>query len=197
MQREPHIGESAELYAAGALDAAERAAADAHAAACPQCLRRLGEAEETVLALERARVARATPRSAHDALPFRRTSAPRWWLGAGVAAAFLLGLVVPRGTPQPDVAALAMIQSHFSHAQFSGGGPPAKAIYARDRSWYYVIVGANRRYGVYGVRRGRAVPLGTLVPKGATSELFTRAAAPFDRIELRDGSAVVEGATIR
>ncbi|MBV8196715.1 MAG: zf-HC2 domain-containing protein, partial [Candidatus Eremiobacteraeota bacterium] len=46
-----HIGDDAELYAAGALTRDEHAAVDAHIAQCPDCLRRVGEAEETVLAL--------------------------------------------------------------------------------------------------------------------------------------------------
>ncbi|MBV8343959.1 MAG: zf-HC2 domain-containing protein, partial [Candidatus Eremiobacteraeota bacterium] len=52
MDPEFHIGDSAELYAAGALDERERAEIDAHVAECRDCLRRLGEAEETILTLE-------------------------------------------------------------------------------------------------------------------------------------------------
>jgi hypothetical protein len=197
MQSEPHIGQSAELYAAGALDAAEASAVDAHVATCDECLRRLGEAEETVLALERAHATRAARRSGAAVLPLRRRSVPSWWLAAAAAAAFIVGFVFPHAAQQGDVPTLAMIHSHFSHAQFTGTGPPAKAIYARDRSWYYVIVSGNRRYEVYGVRDGQYTDLGTTQPKQATSELFARPAGTFAALQLRDGSTIVGTVAIR
>ena len=196
MEREFHIGESAELYAAGALDAREQARVDAHVAECTDCLRRLGEAEETVLALERAGVADPMTRGA-SVVPMRPRRVPAWWLAVAAAAAFMAGFVVPHSAPRSGVATLAMIGSHFSHAQFSGTGPAAKVIYARDRSWYYVIVAARARYEVFGVRDGRAVSLGTTQPQAATSELFTRVGKPFDRLELREHATTLETAAIR
>jgi len=86
------------------------------------------------------------------------------------------------------------IDSHFSHAQFSGNGPPAKVIYARDRSWYYVIVSGSRRFEVYGLRGTQATRLGTTVPRGETSELFVRKQP---RFELRDGATGIENASVR
>ncbi len=198
MERESHIGESAELYALGSLDRDERAAIDRHVAGCPECLRRLGEAEETVLALERAVRPLAAPRQGGAPLPFERRGISAWWLAPAVAAALVLGLIFARQQPQSDPATLAMITSHFAHSQFtSTGGPSAKVIYARDRSWYYVIVAGTYRYAVYGVRDGESTPLGAIDPSGSTSRLFKRSAVAFDRIELRDGARTVETAAIR
>lgn len=196
MQAEDHIGEAAELYAIGALDAAEHAAVDAHIAHCTECMRRVGEAEETVLALERANFVEGTAPGVRAPQPFSRRSVT-WILPLAAAAAFILGVLFPRPAAQNDVATLAMIGSHFSHAQFAGSGPAAKVLYARDRSWYYVIVVGNQRYGVYGVRDGTSVRLGATEPRGKTSELFARASARYDRIELRDGRTAIDTATIR
>jgi hypothetical protein len=196
MQPDEHIGESAELYAIGALDPAERDAVDNHVAQCAACLRRVGEAEETVLALERGN---AIERRAL-AMGTRRRFVSRpvaWLLPLTAAAAFILGLLLPRPAPQNDVATLAMIGSHFSHAQFVGSGPPAKVIYARDRSWYYVIVEGRYRYGVYGIVGPTRVKLGDTAPVGRTSELFTRGSGTYDRLELRASNTAVGAATIR
>jgi len=196
MEPDQHIGESAELYALGALDSAERAVVDAHIAHCAQCLRRVGEAEETVLALERASIADRARAGARAPLRFARRSVV-WLLPLAAAAAFILGLLFPRAAPQRDIATLAMIGSHFSHAQFVGSGPPAKVIYARDRSWYYVIVASRARYAVVGIRHGSSIPLGRTQPSGATSALFSRPHAAFELLELREGSTVVGRASIR
>jgi hypothetical protein len=196
MDAEPHIGESAELYAVGALDAAERAAVEAHIEGCVQCLRRVGEAEETVLALERGFVAEPA-RPAGKIVPFPPRGIAPWWLAVAAAAAFIVGMLIPHAAPQHDAATLAMIGSHFSHAQFSGSGPPAKVIYARDRSWYYVIVTGPHRYGVYGIRDGHSVALGYTQPARGTSELFTRSGVHYDRLELRDGATTIGTAAIR
>ena len=194
MEAQSHIGEAAELYALGSLTEEERAAVDAHVRECAACLRRVGEAEETVLALERGFVASApVPRRV---LPFERRNVSAWWIPAAAAAAFVAGMFFARPN-EPNLATVAMIHSHFAHAQFSGGGPAAKVIYARDRSWYYVIVDAARGYEVYGITGGRASDLGTTRRSGGASDLFARVDARFDRIELRDGATVVETAAIR
>ncbi|HEY6485071.1 MAG TPA: zf-HC2 domain-containing protein [Candidatus Cybelea sp.] len=193
-----HVGQAAELYALGALDEREQAELEAHIAGCAACLRRVGEAEETLLALERGNRAIDLPRSPANVLSMARPrKAFAWWIPAAIAAAFVLGWLAPRVVSQPSVATLAMIQSHFSHAQFSGNGPPAKVIYARDLSWYYVIVSGSRRFDVFGVAGTQATRLGTTVARGETSELFVQRQAAFGRIELRAGAGLVESASIR
>lgn len=195
MQADEHVGEAAELYAAGQLDAAQIAAIEAHAAGCEACLRRLGEAEEAVLALERANAPVAMPVPT-SALHFPRRGISPWWLVPAMAAALLVGMLWPRAQSPHNVATLAMVNGHFSHAQFAGTGPKAKVLYARDRSWYYVIVAGTGRYDVYGVVGTDRVSLGSTNAAGSTSELFVRMRERFDHLELRDGGAT-ETATIR
>ncbi|MBV8066508.1 MAG: zf-HC2 domain-containing protein [Candidatus Eremiobacteraeota bacterium] len=196
MEADRHIGEAAELYAAGALDSGERATVEAHIVHCAECLRRVGEAEETVLALERDLVAEPRP-GAGKVLQVERRGISPWWLAVAAAAALVAGVLIPRPVSHHDAATVAMIQSHFSHAQFSGAGPPAKVLYARNRSWYYVIVMGCHRYDVYGIARTGPTRLGTTEPNGDTSQLFTQTHAAFERLEVRDGRTVFETAAIR
>jgi hypothetical protein len=54
---------------------------------------------------------------------------------------------------------LAIATSHFNHSQFTGpSGPRAKVLYARDYSWYYVVVTGGHSYAVYGIRAEVATP---------------------------------------
>jgi hypothetical protein len=197
MESEFHVGDDAELYAAGALTEEEQAAVDAHVARCDACLRRLGEAEETVLALERVNAVRSSGSGEAKVLPFQRRGVSSWWVAVAAAAALILGFILPHRGSQSDTPTIAMLHSHFAHAQFTGAGPVAKVLYARDRAWYYVIVAGAHRYEVYGVRDGQNADLGTTQPGAQTSDLFAPSARRFDRVELRDAGKIVETAAIR
>ncbi|HYL27221.1 MAG TPA: hypothetical protein VEW74_05255, partial [Candidatus Nitrosotalea sp.] len=134
------------------------------------------------------------------AIAFPRRGIAAWWLPVAAAAALIIGLLIPRGgTPRHDLAMVAMLHSHFSHAQFAGAqdAPAAKVLYAHDRSWYYVIVEGQHRYEVYGVPSGQRFPLGSTEPRGTTSELFVRRGRTFDRVELDNRGAALETAAIR
>ena len=190
---ETHVGENAELYALGSLTDDERACVDAHIATCAQCRARVGVAEETVLALE-AQTPTVPLRGASPT--FGRKKTPRWWMPAAVAAALVVGFVLPH--PQGEQPAqVAMLHSHFNHAQFTGNGPLAKVLYARDGSWYYIVVEGTHRYSVVGSSGQLEVPLGTTAARGATSELFVRGDKRFAHIDLREGTRTVETAQIR
>ncbi|MBV8638284.1 MAG: zf-HC2 domain-containing protein [Candidatus Eremiobacteraeota bacterium] len=193
-----HIGENAELYAVGSLDELERQRVEAHVANCADCLRRLGQAEETVLGLERETQAAPLPADAR-APQFIAPRRAVWWLGAlAAAAALIIGYLLPHPpTASNGPAQVAMLHSHFNHAQFTGAGPLAKVIYARDRSWYYVIVEGSHAYSVEGVGTSGTIDLGSVTTRDGTSELFVPHARRFERIELRDGPNVVETAQIR
>jgi hypothetical protein len=196
MASESHIGDLAELYAAGALDDRDRASVEAHIARCPECLRRTGEAEEVILALERRFKIRDNFDSGAEPLTLTRRSTPFWTILA-VAAALVVGFLIPHPAVRQNLATLAMIQSHFSHAQFGGEGPSAKVVYARDRSWYYVLVEGSHRYDVYGIRAGQAQLLGSTQAAGPTSDLFVKTARQFDAVELRENGRTIERAVIR
>jgi hypothetical protein len=198
MESEMHVDELAELYAAGMLDEREGARVEAHVTHCDECLRRVGEAEETVLALER-RFKAGDEMPAMHRLTLARRRRPYWWAAPAVAAALVVGWLLPRPEAFTNPATLAMIHSHFSHAQFTGvpAAPPAKVLYARDRSWYYVIVEGRYRFGVYGIANRHSIDLGSTTPNGDTSALFSAARTPFERLELRSRGALVEAAAIR
>lgn len=191
-----HVGEDADLYALGSLGQRERAAIDAHAARCAQCLRRLGEAEETILALECETPELALPNA--DAPHFQSNVDRRWWSALAVAAALVAGFLLPHPTPHDASPVLALVHSHFNHAQFSGRGPAAKVLYARNRAWYYIIVDGAHAYTVVGANgSSSSTPLGVTASHGDTSSLFISGARSFQRIELREGSTLVETAQIR
>lgn len=195
MEPEAHIGDLAELYAAGVLDDRERAMVEAHVSRCSECLRRTGEAEEVLFALERRFKIPSVLHSAAKPLTLTRPS-NRLWTILVVAAALVVGFLIPHPHARRNPATLAMVQSHFSHAQFGGSGPPAKVLYARDRSWYYVIVAGSHRFEVYGLRDGRAELLGSTQPAELTSDLFARTSQRFEAIELRDRGRMLERAEI-
>ena len=191
----PHIGEDAELYAIGSLTELDRARVDAHVATCQSCLRRLGEAEETVLALERQAPVAALPQA--PPLRFRPNRRAPWRSVLAVAAALVVGFYLPhpsRVQPSPQI---AMLHSHFNHAQFTGSGPLAKVLYPRDRTWYYVIVEGAHAYTVVGINGSAATELGRTDARGETSDAFFTNVRPFDHIELREGSSLIETAQIR
>ena len=193
MQANEHVGEAAELYAAGQLDAAEhRGDRSARFAHCEACLRRLGEAEETVLALERVNKPLAPPAETNVRAASRGAESRRGGWFPLWRPHFSPACCWPRAQPQHNVAMLAMVNGHFSHAQFAGTGPQAKVLYARDRSWYYVIVAGTGRYDVYGVAGGNRVSLGSTNAAGSTSELFVKMKERFDHLELRGGSGAME-----
>lgn len=189
-----HIGESAELYALGALGEDERAQIDAHVVQCDACAARLGEAERTVAAMEESGSA-AAPR------------AQAWRFPAAVAAAaFVLGLV-PSGwfwssqqranayDADREGALAAMVSSHFSHAQFQplvADAPKAKLIYARNGRWVYAVAQTGKPLLLKVVDRGETAPLGTLHALGSSAELFVRDAGAGRSFVLNDGRRDIE-----
>ena len=200
-----HIGDLAELYVLGELEPSERAAVDAHIATCMQCLRRVGEAEETLLALERGDVAEPTPelldrRMRFGAPPVRRYAAFALAAAAGLVLGILTMLpAVLRPHDQP--ALVAMVNSHFVHAQFapvsSQSVPAAKVIYAHDKSWLFIIANGSERYSVYAISPTGAVRLGELHPEGSSSTLYVDHPVTAASVELRDGTIVIERAQVR
>ena len=190
---EQHVDESAELYAAGALDELESARVRQHVAACTDCARRVGEAEQAVLALIEADESLEAPpeldRRIHASFS-RRTNVLPWI--AAVAAAFVLGLLPWTLTMQQqrDAAQLAsrqqlamvsMLNSHFLHAPFvpvTTGAPAAKVIYARDGAWMYVLVAPGAgSLDVVAISGGKRTDVAT-IPAGTAMRSSSTPAAP-------------------
>jgi anti-sigma factor RsiW len=199
---ERHLDDLAELYALGELSADEAAFVESHIAECAQCLQQVGEAEETVLALERQYAKQSPPDLLGKRLRFEQRAPAPWWRFAGAAAA---GLVLGLGILWPQMqrgdesqrAIDAMIHSHFSHAQFAAlapGAPDAKVIYARDRSWLYVVASGRHDYEVDAVQGSSRTTLGTLHAEGRVSTLFIDHPTSATQIELVDRGKDVERA---
>lgn len=101
--RGPHLGELAELDALGALEPDDRAAVDAHAAACVTCSLALAESAATLAALDAAFVPqRAAPRQ----LAARIAAAARSHPFAGMSGRTLpawYAMAAARGKPPVTV----------------------------------------------------------------------------------------------
>jgi hypothetical protein len=196
-----HIGELAELYALGALEVRERAAVEAHAAHCARCSRALGEAEMAIAALDDAFVPEVEPPSRLGtriaasagvaAPPLRRAARPRAPFAGVLAAAAALALAVGIGAgtfveregqserAAREGAVLATIAtSHFYHVSFTAkaaGAPIAKALYARDGAWFYVIVAsASCECRLIARSSSGERDLGVPQRRGAAATLFVR-----------------------
>jgi hypothetical protein len=161
-----HIGDSAALYALGALEARERERIDAHVAHCESCLKDLGRAEQAVAALDDAMLPRIEPpaelgrRIAASAAVVRPAPAvrrpfvaPRWAMAMAAAFALATGLWggvqfqqaagVRAALRADDLMLATLVNSHFKHQPFTprrAGAPNAKVLFAPDGAWFYVIV---------------------------------------------------------
>jgi hypothetical protein len=205
---DPHIGDLAELYVLGDLDASDVIALEEHIVVCAPCLRRVGEAEETVLALERGDTAAIVPRMLERRLllpvqqrrSFVRVAVTAACAGLvlGILVTFLSLALRPNDTQR---ALVAMVGSHFNHAQFAPvaprSAPPAKVIYARDKSWLFIVADGSARYSVYAVSPAGETLLGNLHPEGSSSTLYVDHPVAPGTIELRDGATVLERAAVR
>jgi hypothetical protein len=198
-----HVNEDADAYAMGALSEIESARVAALAASCAVCAQRVGQAESLVAQLvmpvepppELARriAGIVTPREKRR----RRAGA------VAVAAAFVVGLLpsiylVPRTiesgkqTRAQSRVLASLVHSHFLHAPFvsiSQGALGAKAIYARDGSWVYLVADAPRALMVRTEPGDKTI--GTLQPDGNAASLYFTNTARIRAIVLYDGSRAV------
>jgi hypothetical protein len=203
--RHAHLEEAAELYALGALPDDERAAAEAHVAECGACARRVGEAEEALAEL-------ATPQAPSPQLDrrvramFARRSGGARAFYPLVAAAIIIALLPGALFWQRDrdlraadavnrQAVAAMIGSHFLHSQFvkvEPDAPAAKAIFARNGAWLYVIAVTGRDLTL--TAGGRTV--GKLSGTGNERSLFIEHPPATKSLMLSDGSRILAHAAV-
>ncbi len=191
-----HLDEDAELYALGLIGPERAPEIEAHLAECATCRERVVVAEAAAAALS----------STIPPLPAPAAVAPprsRWLVGLSTAAAVALAVTAAfEGAAAhaaaaklvaTDTALLAMVGSHFEHISLTAGtsGTVAKAIYARDGAWYYVVVSnappnAHVRVGTGGSQRD----LGALTP-GTPATLFVRGVGRVATIDVDAGATNV------
>ena len=191
-----HLDDDAELYALGLTESGRGAEIEAHLAECAECRARVAAAESVAASLAAALA--PMPASAAAAAGSRR----RWLAPLAAAAALVFGATAAfeasaahtasAQLAMTDTALAAIASSHFAHTTLtSRPGVIAKAIYARDGAWCYVLA-ENVPAGAYVVvhRGTTARDLGALT--GASpATLFVRGAGPADRIEVVAHDTVV------
>ncbi|MEA2721657.1 MAG: hypothetical protein QOJ39_3521 [Candidatus Eremiobacteraeota bacterium] len=173
-----HLDDDAELYALGLTERERDAEIEAHLATCADCRTRVAAAEEAAASLAATLPAMPPPRTA--AAPARATARRRaWWPGLASAAAVVFaataafeGMSAHSASSQlarTDVALNAIAGSHFGHTTLTSvPGVVAKALYARDGSWLYVVAtGAPRGAHVVLRRSMHVTPKGTHVTPDA------------------------------
>ena len=186
-----HLDDDAELYALGLTDRERDAEIEAHLAECDACRARVVAAESAAASLA------AT-------LPPMPAAAPRrtWWTSVAAAAAVVFAMTTAfeantahtatSDLNRTDGALVAIASSHFGHTTLtSDPGVVAKAIYARDGAWCYVIVtGAPRGAHVVMYRGATSRDMGEL--DGARpATLFVRNPGRPDRITVVADDRVV------
>jgi len=173
-----HSFDDIQEYAFGEL-APERAQALLdHADQCQTCAVLVAEAVQGVAALESDTPAResATPlRTVAGPAPIATLKPGRgraWPALAGLATAACLGLFAWNMQLRTAVSPLAptpveaLVHSHFVHHPLTGaaGSGNAKAIYAADGSWVFIVadqLAAENQFDVWEKRDGHQVRLGT------------------------------------
>jgi hypothetical protein len=191
-----HLNDDAELYALGLTERERDAEIEAHLATCATCRERVVAAESAAAAL-----AASLPPMPAAVTPLRRA----WWPALAAAAAVLFAFTTAyegnaaRGASaqvqRTDVALLAIASSHFGHTTLTTeNGVIAKAIYARDGSWCYVVAeGAPRGSHVVMHRGSVTRDMGALDP-GAPATLFVHDPGRADEITVvADGHVVAHG----
>ncbi len=194
-----HCGDEAELYALGLTDPERTASIEEHCATCEECRTRVIAAEAAAAALASALPAAPAARS------FRR---PQWTSGLAAAAAVVFAVTsafegtalhsASQQSARTDAALSAVAASHFSHTTLtSQPGTVAKALYARDGAWMYVIADGVGP-GAHLILRGSGGDrdLGALAA-GAPATLFVRAPGRVGEVVLvADGRTLAHGVPV-
>jgi hypothetical protein len=208
-----HLGDTADLYAIGALDDAETEAVDRHVASCNQCAHELAAAEDRVATLAVAD-ARHTPppqlaRRIAAITAVRQPSRLRAFIPA-MAAALAIGLLPSVYFWQQNQTMHAamltnaeamnrVVSTPHRSVDFSkmSDGSAARVMYAQDGSWYVVLVSnASKALSVAWMHDGRRTMLGTATPHGPVAMLYLPKSHRMDQLALLDGEQVVAEAQL-
>jgi hypothetical protein len=186
-----HLDDDAELYALGLTERERSAEIEAHIAECPDCRAR-------VIAAEAAGEALAATLPPVPAAPARRT----WWPALATAAAVVFAATAAvQGSAsytaraelaRTDVALTAIASSHFGHTTLSSdSGVVAKAIYARDGAWCYLVVNGAPSGAHVVIRHGTSARDAGTLGAGAPATLFVRAPGRADEVSVVAGDRVI------
>ncbi len=187
-----HLDDDAELHALG-LTSPERAAEiEAHITECDACRARVVAAEAVAASLA------ATLPPIPVAAPSRRP----WWPALATAAAVIFAFAgviegnaartADRETRRTSVALTAIASSHFSHATLvSERSVVAKALYARNGAWCYIIATGGPVGAHVVVHRGAAARDAGVMGPGAPSTLFIQDLGWADEVDVVAGGRVV------
>jgi hypothetical protein len=152
-----HLDDDAELYALGLTERERDAEIEAHLADCGDCRARVIAAEAAAASLAATLPAAPADAKRSDGVPARYATVRRaWWPSLAAAAAVVLGVTAAAEgfiaqsasaeLARTDVALTAIASSHFGHSTLtSEPGVIAKALYARDGAWCYVVVSGAPR----------------------------------------------------
>ncbi|MBV8601855.1 MAG: zf-HC2 domain-containing protein [Candidatus Eremiobacteraeota bacterium] len=200
-----HITELADAYALGALEQPERTRVDAHLARCVRCTRAVGEAETLVTRLILATTSLVEPPGGLErrVAPAARRQWPVWG-SLAAALALSVGINATLLRHDSDVKTLALMDdaalstiatSHFRHETLTPrrpGAPIAKALYAADGTWLYVIVDATDcRCRVVIKNNSGERDLGAPHAGSKASTLFERGQGSPQTVALVDGAGRV------
>ena len=186
-----HLDDEAELYALGMLDPAREAEIEAHLSECDACRARVVDAEFAAASL--AAALRPMP-----PVTARRT----WWTTVATAAAIVFAATTAFESISAHTASAQMVRtgaalgaiasSHFAHTTLtSEPGIVAKALYARDGSWVYVVAQNAPRDAHVVLRSGTASRDVGVLDAGAPATLFLRTPGRAAEISLLAGERVV------
>jgi hypothetical protein len=209
-----HLGDDAELYPLGILDAAAAQTVEEHIATCPSCAERVAQARSVAGSLATALPAREPSPELGERL--RASTAPRAqhgvrnrfdlaWAFAAVLVLALLALgwqnlVLRRHLTHQDLALATLVHSHFNHVSMipaPGNTIAAKILYARNGSWIYVIV-ENPSASLRAVAETPVgtLDLGTLERSGDIATLLRHPRVRVHSIALKRGSVTIASAVL-
>jgi hypothetical protein len=190
-----HLDEDAELYALALTEPECGAEIESHVAECAPCRVRVVAAEDAAAAL--AGTLPAMPRAA---------ARPGWMSGLAVAAAIALaatagyeGYTAHAAGSQlatTNVALNVIAASSFGHTTLmSQPGVIAKAMYARDGSWCYVVVNGAPRGTHVLLRHGTQTIDEGALDAGTPSTLFIQHPGKSEGITLVANAATIAQGT--
>lgn len=206
-----HIADSAALYALGLLDAPEASAVDLHVASCEACSQALAQAYDDLAAASAAQPQHVAPAALNARVQriWSPTRVSRWSMGQFAALAAVLVLAIlptayllhqEQGMHHAMLADAGlfsrMASSPHRMVAFTGSAD-AKVVYAKDGSWYGVIVrGATHPLRLVWMHDGQRTMLGQVQMRGDVAMIYLPKSHRMDQLALADGDRVVAEANL-